>query len=731
MSARLPRINIVISDSQGLDSQGELNSLALGLGVHYAWLFVILFGRPSLFHFPQFAHLNDTTPFLPPVSTFSLEFLLFFSLALIVIGLAHQHIVGFLTSRYATLATPCVISACMLVAVALSFFNVESFILLTLIAAVVSIGSALLTVFWGGSYGRQDTSTIVLNTFSSLVVALIIYTCLIYAAPRPYAPILAAILPLLQLPVMAGYFPVARLPKSEIPIFNPLPVKILPFAARFGIPVLLIGAAVSMLRCVCMSYLTHGLRAEVAILVIAACILVFLILAGLLLIGMHQYWDQTFRFFIPIITLAMFFAPFHLLDEWSAAIIFPLVGFISIEALMWIFFSQMCQTFRLFAPFIFGVGHGSLLLGTMLGSIPLASSEMLSSITPFGELGVAALYIFSFLIAYLTVPRVRTIKAMINPHTAPRKTALDIINEENEAIRLMLEQEYGGDRDDERNVLPYELRDESDGAVVEPLRGRCTGEAVQYAAAPYPAGGAVMPRPAGGVVAPHLAGDAAPCPASGSAAAVAFAGETPGASGAIGVAMGTALATGGASVTAAETGSRGTLSASASAYPAAAASAAAVGVAGVAEGASVAEGAAAANVAGIASEREGAGTASTVAKEAPAAAAAENAPAEASGLQAAETAAVVEETKPEAEHKAPSNSKFRAKCESIANEYVLSRRQIEVLFLLAKGHNAAYIQKKLCITQSTAKTHIYHIYQKLGIHTQQELLAMINGDEDE
>lgn len=53
-----------------------------------------------------------------------------------------------------------------------------------------------------------------------------------------------------------------------------------------------------------------------------------------------------------------------------------------------------------------------------------------------------------------------------------------------------------------------------------------------------------------------------------------------------------------------------------------------------------------------------------------------------------------------------------------------------MLFLLAKGYNAAYIQKKLCITQSTAKTHIYHIYQKLDIHTQQELLAMVSEESE-
>ena len=32
---------------------------------------------------------------------------------------------------------------------------------------------------------------------------------------------------------------------------------------------------------------------------------------------------------------------------------------------------------------------------------------------------------------------------------------------------------------------------------------------------------------------------------------------------------------------------------------------------------------------------------------------------------------------------------------------------------------------ELCISRSTAKTHINHIYKKLDIHTQQELLKMV------
>ena len=74
---------------------------------------------------------------------------------------------------------------------------------------------------------------------------------------------------------------------------------------------------------------------------------------------------------------------------------------------------------------------------------------------------------------------------------------------------------------------------------------------------------------------------------------------------------------------------------------------------------------------------------------------------------------------------------FKRVCEDIASRYLLSQRQTEVLYLLARGHNAAYIQEKLTITLSTAKSHIYNIYRKLDIHTQHELLAMVEEELEE
>ena len=73
--------------------------------------------------------------------------------------------------------------------------------------------------------------------------------------------------------------------------------------------------------------------------------------------------------------------------------------------------------------------------------------------------------------------------------------------------------------------------------------------------------------------------------------------------------------------------------------------------------------------------------------------------------------------------------RFRMKCETVANTFLLSRRETEVMFLLAKGHNSAYIQEKLYISEGTAKTHIRHIYRKLDVHTQQELMRLVESIE--
>ncbi len=68
---------------------------------------------------------------------------------------------------------------------------------------------------------------------------------------------------------------------------------------------------------------------------------------------------------------------------------------------------------------------------------------------------------------------------------------------------------------------------------------------------------------------------------------------------------------------------------------------------------------------------------------------------------------------------------FDARCEAIAKMYQLSPRESDILEFLAKGRNASYIQGKLTISSHTVKSHIYSIYRKLDIHSQQKLMDFV------
>lgn len=76
---------------------------------------------------------------------------------------------------------------------------------------------------------------------------------------------------------------------------------------------------------------------------------------------------------------------------------------------------------------------------------------------------------------------------------------------------------------------------------------------------------------------------------------------------------------------------------------------------------------------------------------------------------------------------APRKGRFVRRCERVADTYLLSRRELDVLVLLAKGRNVGFIKEQLCISEGTAKTHVHHVYKKLNIHSQQELIELVDS----
>lgn len=70
---------------------------------------------------------------------------------------------------------------------------------------------------------------------------------------------------------------------------------------------------------------------------------------------------------------------------------------------------------------------------------------------------------------------------------------------------------------------------------------------------------------------------------------------------------------------------------------------------------------------------------------------------------------------------------WKQRCRAVGDAYALSERQFEVLVLMSQGRNAKYIEKALTISLSTAQTHIRNVYRKLGVHSRQELLDLIEN----
>lgn len=98
-----------------------------------------------------------------------------------------------------------------------------------------------------------------------------------------------------------------------------------------------------------------------------------------------------------------------------------------------------------------------------------------------------------------------------------------------------------------------------------------------------------------------------------------------------------------------------------------------------------------------------------------------------------------EEINPAVESAGRRKALWQSKIEATCSLYKLSPRETEVLHILLRGRDVKYIMDKFCISQSTAKTHVYNIYRKLGIHSRQELLDLVEeievpsdaGEQDE
>lgn len=78
----------------------------------------------------------------------------------------------------------------------------------------------------------------------------------------------------------------------------------------------------------------------------------------------------------------------------------------------------------------------------------------------------------------------------------------------------------------------------------------------------------------------------------------------------------------------------------------------------------------------------------------------------------------------------PSTDTSTATPQEFAVQYLaldagLTSREMEIALCLAEGKKRKQIADELCVSDQTVKTHVSHIYTKLGIHSKEELIELV------
>ena len=545
MASTFPHVTITVASKEdGTDASGELNTLSLGYGFHQAWIYSAMFSAGVFFGTDApFTMLFDGA--YPYSFIVLITSMIFFGIALLALGFTNQMFLRFYVSKRA-LGLSALLTCLGTYA---SFFvpiggPLGTFILL-FAGLATGIGSSLMVVLWGTAFARYEFSTIILNTAVSVAIGIGLYMVLAPLVPPFCSGIITGIFPIAEVFILWRLTPIPYYRRREIPIFHPLTVKPAQFLVRLLIPTAIFGFALGVLRTVASNIVLPA--ADLTMLLVmgaAACLGMFIIIATIFISKNEGHWDLLFRALLPFIALGAIALPFLGSPGSLLACLALIAGYMCFEALMWIFFADLAQEFRLSPIFVFGTGRGTLALASLFGTVfamtPVGDIHHMGAGIDYGS--AALLVLFALIVGYALSPRQREVKAIV-------VTPIEGVNVDQGTEKL------------KKHIAALDERDAAATAAKEP--------------APVT--------------------------------------EEP------------------------------------------------------------------------------------------------------------------EQTPQDAEEGRRAKGRFHSQCEAIADRYLLSRRETEVMFLLAKGHNAAFIQDQLCISKSTAKTHINHIYRKLDIHTQQELLSMVEA----
>ena len=679
MGIRVPRITLK-ADFGDDASFGELRALSLGYGLHQAWIFAAMFGASSIFGVPDLMEASGGGA----ISLAFLVSIIVYAATLLFCAATDQKFLSFYVSRKTTVgaAVSMALGTLMLVPV----ISGTAGMAVHVVAGVMTgIGSGLLILQWGTAFARHEQPTIVINTAVAIAAGVVVYAVVLHLVPRPASGVIAALLPLLEMALLLQETPQPFTEREERPVFQPLPVNRGKFFMKLGLPIAVLGIALGALRQTSVqTILPAATGTEQALAVLAACGALVLVLVTLLALQSASGWNRLFRPLVPFVAVVVFLFPVGGSDGSVVSSLALLVGYMSFEAMLWICFGELSQQYRLSPVLVFGAGRGVQAITSLFGSMMPIFAVAWADILPMGNSTVIVILLLAMVFAYALLPSESEIRKLVLDCPVAKLIANDGFNravaaQQAASARSAVEEAAGSEASDRPNPSDADAPDETPAAR-EDADAASTHAAPSAPSQPDDATApnqaarqAAQLEPAAPTDTPSAgAGEAAP--ASSAAAQAAPAASTP-----------------------------------AQAAPTSTASSPADDAAARGQSAHVAP-----TLAATPSAPTAPSPATSPAASAPDTSASPAAMGSSSGGSIWPT---------------EKRGRFKRKCETTANRYLLSARETEVLFFLAKGHNATSIQEQLYNSEGTTKTHIRHIYRKLDVHSQQELIQIVENAE--
>lgn len=743
MESKSPRISLSIGRAtDGPRTVGDINPHGMSFAIYLIWLFMAVL-NPSLAAGVPFLEYSLDVSGAHSVLLYS--FFAASTATLIVLGIMDSKInrLSFVPASIIGAVVLCVVGT--LGSILSAFIGIW---LVALSGMMMGIGSSFFVISWGAIYVRFRFATTVLNASLSYCIAYIVAIVLMHGVPAQIGAIVTLLLPFACIPAMLNANkgasihahmdkrPLAK--EATTSYSSSSKEKLNVYAVRCWLSLTLLGVVVGALRSICCEEMLWDDSLSTSPMLCGGAMLsIVVMLAALAMSRKESSWDYLFRAITPVVIggIALIAVPAGggLLSAFCIAL-----AFICAESLMWIFAANVSKDLGMSVIKMFGVGFGLAQLGSMVGiwlinfimplsetyNMAMSAADVLSARgAGLSEMGLLEFKYQVALLALALIAVAAFASAALPRYYELKRMMSGLLNSMAPAAFMM--------------NCPECPREADCNATATIETGANPSEATATTAAPSPSApdgqfGSETPTiPSQTSALDNAAVNSTTAPrTTENAAAFDEEAESMPSQKAASPTPST-IAPDDAAI-ASNTTSNATNSKDAPAEDAAQSK--------VAQNEAMLQAAHRPS----AHDSKGSATTSSATTSAPAperlfnatviATSSASSSIDDANANAASTDAATAESDANATAANPSEQKaqqrnskggFKRKCDEISETYMLSNRERDVLNLLARGHNAAYIMDELCISRSTAKTHINHIYKKMDIHTQQELLSMV------